>query len=343
MKIMMNANLDELTDEQVQRVQAVSEENQIVGARTLEEQVAQAPDTDIIFGSFNRALFQAAGNLKWVQTESAGIDTLLFDEFVESPIVLTSAKGTVGTHLADHTWALLLGLLRGIGRAVRERTWDSRMPIRRETWELGGKTLGVIGLGGTGVEVARRAGGFGMEVIAVEPENVPKPDYVREIWKPQRFHDLLEQSDAVAICCPLTRETRGLFDREAFRHMRSHAILVNVTRGPIIDGAALLEALDEVRIRGAGLDVTPEEPLPADSPLWDHPHAIITPHASGGSAVALGPVHRPVLREPEPVRGQPAPTQRHRQAKGLLSEETLDRRSRCGHHRASQLETGRGW
>jgi len=287
MKIMMNAALDELTDGQRQRVQAVSEDNQIVVARTREEQLAQTPDVDIIFGSFNRRLFDAAKQLKWVQTESAGIDTLLFDEFVASGIVLTSAKGTVGTHLADHTWALFLGLLRGIGRAVRERTWENRMSIRSETWELEGRTLGIIGLGGTGIEVARRAAGFGMEVIAIDPEEVPKPDFVREIWKPERFYDLLERSDGVSVCCPLTRQTRNLFDREAFRRMRPHSILVNVTRGPIIDAEALVEALDQGLIRGAGLDVTPEEPLSADSPLWDHPHAIITPHASGGSPLRL--------------------------------------------------------
>ena len=287
MKIMMNAALDELTDEQRQRAQAVSEENQIVVARTREEQLVQAPDVDIIFGSFNRFLFDAAKQLKWVQTESAGIDTILFDEFVASAIVLTSAKGTVGTHLADHSWALLLGLLRGIGRAVRERTWENRMSIRSETWELEGKTLGIIGLGGTGVEVARRAAGFGMEVIAIDPEEVPRPEFVREVWKPDRFYDLLEQSDAVSVCCPLTGQTRDLFDREAFRRMRPHSLLVNVTRGPIIDTEALLEALNQGLIRGAGLDVTPEEPLHADSPLWDHPHAIITPHASGGSPIRL--------------------------------------------------------
>ena len=287
MKIMMNAALDELTEGQRQRVQAVSEENEIVVARTREEQLAQMPDVDIIFGSFSRPLFDAAKKLKWVQTESAGIDSILFDEFVESPIVLTSAKGTVGTHLADHSWALLLGLLRGIGRAVRERTWENRMSIRRETWELGGRTLGIVGLGGTGVEVARRAGGFGMEVIAIDPDEVPKPEFVREVWKPDRFHDLLEQSDAVSVCCPLTRRTRGLFDQEAFRRMQPHAILVNVTRGPIIDTEALLEALDQGLIRGAGLDVTPEEPLAPGSRLWDHPHVIITPHASGGSPLRL--------------------------------------------------------
>ena len=105
MKIMMNANLDELTPEQLQRVQVVSEENEIVVARTREDQLAQAPDVDIIFGNFSRPLYEAAKQLKWVQTEGAGIDGILFDEFVDSPIVLTSAKGTVGTHLADHAWA----------------------------------------------------------------------------------------------------------------------------------------------------------------------------------------------------------------------------------------------
>ncbi len=287
MKIMMNANLDELSEEQMQRVQAVSGDNEIIVARTREEQLALVGDVDIIFGSFSRPLFEAARQLKWVQTEGAGIDNLLFSEFVESPIILTSAKGTVGTHLADHTWALLLGLLRGVGRAVRERTWDNRMSIRRESWELGGATLGIVGLGGVGIEVARRAGGFGMAVIAVDPEPLEKPDFVREIWGTDRFYDLLEQSDVVSVCCPLTQRTRGLFDREAFRHMKPGALLVNVTRGPIIDGDALLEALDQGLISGAGLDVTSPEPLPADSPLWDHPHVIITPHASGGSPLRL--------------------------------------------------------
>ena len=287
MKIMMNANLDELTEEQMQRVQSVSHDNEIIIANTQEEQLAHAGDVDIVFGTFNRALFEASHSLKWVQTEGAGIDNLMFAEFVESPIILTSAKGTVGTHLADHTWALLLGLLRGVGRAVRERTWDIRMSVRRESWELGEATLGIVGLGGVGIEVARRAGGFGMEVIAVDPEPVEKPDFVREVWGTERFYDLLEQSDVVSVCCPLTPRTRGLFDREAFRHMKPNSLLINVTRGPIVDGEALLEALDQGLIGGAGLDVTSPEPLPADSRLWDHPHVIITPHASGGSPLRL--------------------------------------------------------
>ena len=161
------------------------------------------------------------------------------------------------------------------------------MSIRSEMWELGGRTLGIIGLGGTGVEVARRAMGFDMITIAVDPEEVPKPDFVSEVWKPERFHDLLEQSDVVVVCAPLTRRTRGLFDLEAFRHMKRHAFLINVTRGAIVDAAALAQALEEKLIGGAGLDVTPQEPLPADSPLWDMKNVIITPHAAGGSPLRL--------------------------------------------------------
>lgn len=102
-----------------------------------------------------------------------------------------------------------------------------------------------------------------------------------------RFHDLLAASDIVAICAPLTPETQGMFDDAAFEQMQSHALLINVTRGKIVDGPALLRAVTSGSIGGAGLDVTPEEPLPADSPLWDLPNVIITPHVAGGSPIRL--------------------------------------------------------
>ena len=102
-----------------------------------------------------------------------------------------------------------------------------------------------------------------------------------------RFYNLLEQSDVVAICAPLTDETRGMFDLKAFRSMKRHALLINVTRGKIVDGPSLLQALEEGLIGGAGLDVTPEEPLPQDSPLWDMKNVIITPHVAGGSPLRI--------------------------------------------------------
>lgn len=284
MKILINT---EITSEHRQQIEAVSEQLHIIEAQNSAEALRNIGDTDIVFGGFNRTLFENAKQLKWVQVLSAGVDGLLFPEFVQSDVVLTSAKGFVGPHLADQAWALILGLLRGIGRSVRERTWDNRMSIRLATWELSERTLGIVGLGGTGIDVARRAQGFDMRVIAADPEAVAAPSFVHEVWQMDRFHELLAQSDVVAICAPLTPETHGMFDDAAFQAMQSHALLVNVTRGKIVDGPALHRALNNGSIGGAGLDVTPEEPLPADSPLWDMPNVIITPHVAGGSPIRL--------------------------------------------------------
>ena len=284
MKILINTDI---TAEQQQQIESVSDTLSLVCPQNSAEALQEVADTDIVFGGFNRSLFENAKQLKWVQVLSAGVDGLLFPGFVKSDVVLTSAKGFVGPHLADQTWALLLGLLRGIGRSVRERTWDNRMSIRLATWELSERTLGIVGLGGTGIDVARRAQGFDMRVIAVDPEAVEAPSFVHEVWKMDRFHDLLAASDVVAICAPLTPETHGMFDDAAFEQMKSHALLINVTRGKIVDGPALLRALTSGGIGGAGLDVTPEEPLPLDSPLWDMPNVIITPHVAGGSPIRL--------------------------------------------------------
>ncbi len=281
---------ESVSEAQGQQMQAVSEDLDVVVAATPEEREAHLPDTEVVLGCFNREVFEKAPHLKLVMVEGAGVDALLFDEFVSSDVVLVSSKGTVGTHLADHAWALLLGLLRGIGRSVREADWSIRQSIRDESWELGGKTLGIVGMGGgTGTEVAKRGAlGFDMDVIAIDPEDVPKPSFVNEVWKPDRFHNLLEQSDVVAVCCPLTVETRGMFNLEAFQHMRRHAILVSVTRGPILDKQSLLQTLEEKLISAVGLDVTPVEPLPPEHPLWSMKNVIIAPHVSGGSPLRIG-------------------------------------------------------
>ena len=284
MKILINSDI---TSEQQQQIEAVSDAIRIVKPQNSEETAHEIVDTDIVFGGFNRSLFENAKQLKWVQVWAAGVDGILFPEFVDSDVILTSAKGFVGTHLADQAWALILGLLRGVGRSVRERTWDNKMSIRLATWELGKRTLGIVGLGGTGIEVARRAQGFEMHVIAVDPEAIEAPTFVHETWKMDRFDDLLAQSDIVCICAPLTLETEGMFNDAVFQKMQSHALLINVTRGMIVDGEALIRALNDERIGGAGLDVTPVEPLPADSPLWDMPNVIITPHVAGGSPIRM--------------------------------------------------------
>ena len=280
MKVLANVDL---TDSQVSRIQAVSDVVDVVRADSQGEALELMPEVDVVFGRFDHDMFLRGARLKWVQVTSAGVDDMMYSDFVESDVVMTSAKGIVGVHLADHAMALLLALTRGIAWAIRHPSWDQREATRDMSWELLGRTMGVVGLGGTGREVAARAIGFGMRVIAVDPMDVDLPDGVEYCRKMDGLGDLLEESDVVAICAPLTPETEGMFDRAAFSRMQSHAVLVNVTRGPIMDEEALIEALETGSIGGAGLDVVPEEPMPDDHPLWRFDNVVITPHSAGGS------------------------------------------------------------
>ena len=280
MKILLNIDMEE---QYVEQIRAVSEEVEVIQCRSGEEILEAMPEVEAVLGGFNREMFRRAERLRWVQTGSAGVNGILYPEFVESEVVLTSAKGIVGVHLAEHAMALLLCLTRAIMHAVRRPNWDVKVRMRQEAWELIDRTMGIIGLGGTGRDLAVRAHGFGMRILAVDPEAVEAPECVEACWKMDRFYDLLEASDVVAVCAPLTPETEGLLGREAFLRMQDHALLINVTRGGIMDEAALVEALAQGQIGGAGLDVTPQEPLPEDHPLWRMENVIVTPHVAGGS------------------------------------------------------------
>ncbi|PYO56021.1 MAG: D-2-hydroxyacid dehydrogenase [Candidatus Rokuibacteriota bacterium] len=220
----------------------------------------------------------------------AGVDAILSPELVESDVILASEKGEVGIHLAEHAFALLLALTRGVHVAVRDPDYRLREPIRKEQRELHALTMGIVGFGGTGREVARRAVGFRMRVLAVDIEDVPREPGVEAIWKPDRLPDLLGASDVVVIGLPLTKATHHLFTRDLFRRMRPSAILINVTRGAIVYGDDLVAALDEGLLWGAGLDVTDPEPLPAGHRLLAHPRVIVTPHTAGGSPRRAGRV-----------------------------------------------------
>lgn len=256
---------------------------EVVTASTTERQIAAIADADIAFGGITEEVFKHARQLRWIQSVGAGVDRYLTPTFVQSDVVLTSEKGLVGTHLAEHAFALLLALTRGIATAAREHRWDARLAIRAAAWELTGRTMGVIGMGGTGVEVANRAAAFGMRVLATEPEPVAQPASVEAIWPPSRLHHLLAESDAVVVTCPLTEETRAMFDAAAFAAMRRHALLINVSRGEVMAMDDLIDALRRGVIAGAGLDVTPTEPLPAANPLWSMKNVLITFHTAGAS------------------------------------------------------------
>jgi phosphoglycerate dehydrogenase-like enzyme len=256
---------------------------EVVTARDRETQIVEIEDADAAFGHLAPEVLARAKRLRWLQSVGAGVDAQLYPDFVASPVTLTSEKGLVGPHLAEHAFGLLLALTRGIATAIRVRQWDARIGIRIAAWELTGRTMGVIGLGGTGVEVARRGAAFGMEVLAMDPEPVERPSFVRELWGLDRFHELLSASDAIVITCPLTPASRRMFDDAAFKAMRRHAVLVNVSRGEVMEMEALIAALRDRVIAGAGLDVTPVEPLPPDNPLWTMDNVIITFHTAGAS------------------------------------------------------------
>lgn len=177
---------------------------------------------------------------------------------------------------------MILAFAKRLHRAVRNQTahrWDRAGTIGDE---LHGKTLGILGLGAIGRALAARAAAFGMRVVGTKrtPQDVP---HVERVYPPEGTDEVLRQADYVAIVLPLTAATRGLIDGRALRLMKASAVLINVGRGAIVDEPALIDALQARRIAGAGLDVFEREPLPADSPLYDMEHVIITPHVSGAS------------------------------------------------------------
>lgn len=255
---------------------------------SVEDAVAIAPNAEVILGHFAPAVCAAAPNLRWVQSFSTGMDKFLFPEIIErDEVAISNVAGLYASQGGEHAWALLLALTRQIPAAVKNmeaHAWSAGSVV-----EIAGMTLGVIGMGGFGMEMAKRAQGYDMKVIAIDPVRTEKPPYVHELrpTSTESFHDLLRQSDVVMTACPLTKETYHLISKSELEMMKPTAYLINVTRGGIVDEPALVEALKAGQIAGAGLDVTEKEPLVADSPLWDAPNLILTPHRAGASQ------HRP--------------------------------------------------
>lgn len=257
---------------------------------------AELADADIIYGSFgggSGSLFakvvRAAQRVRWIHTTSAGVDEILCPELYERSPLLTCGKGhAVGPLLAEHAMALLLGLSRCIVQAARTDHWAPKAFRANSThhrpFEIGGMTMGIVGLGGVGAELARRADAFGLKVIGVRRHAGPPPPHVQALWGPEELPRLLARADVVVLLLPNTPETANSFGAKDLRAMKSSAWLINVGRGQVVDGSALERALVEGWIAGAGLDVMPEEPWPAESPLWHMDNVLITPHIAGNSS-----------------------------------------------------------
>ena len=275
MSILLRAGVSEA---HLQRIGAVSPD--ITVSRDVD-----LADADVVFGSVSRDELAKAAKLRWVQCGSAGVEHYPLREMNDRGVILTNGQGCYAPQIAEHTFGLLFALTRGIGpQAVRmrEKKWGhDGKPV-----ELRGMTMGIIGLGGIGREVARRARAMDMKTIAVDAEPMLCERYamVDEVTLVDDGLDaLLERSDVVACCCPLTDKSRGMLGREQFAKMKTGAYLVNVARGKLVKTDALMEALESGKLAGAGLDVTDPEPLPADHPLWERPDVVITSHIAGRS------------------------------------------------------------
>jgi phosphoglycerate dehydrogenase-like enzyme len=254
------------------------------GIEIVEAEEARAADAlrtaDAFYGRIRPEWLAAAPRLRWIQSPVAGLEHSMFPELVASPVVLTNMRGIYSDHIADHAYALLLALARGLPQFMRRqarREWSSQ-GVRAV--HLPDATLGILGLGGIGRELARRAKISGMTVLAVDARPGEPPPAVDALWPSDRLRELLEQSNFVAVCAPHTPETERLLDREKLAWMQTRAFLINVSRGVIVDLGALTAALQEGRLAGAALDVFETEPLPADHPLWEMENVLITPHAA---------------------------------------------------------------
>ena len=248
--------------------------------------LAEIADADAILGTISPALVRAGKKLKWVQTFSAGVEPYLHlsptQELRDSNIVLTNAKILQGPNIADHAFAMLLALARDLHRIIPNRV--------REQWtrdqhshiiELNGKTAVVIGVGGIGSQIAVRAHAFGMEVIGVDPKDIPIQPHLKRVVAPDRLETVLPQADVVFVSAPHTPRTDNMMGPRQFEMMKKGSYFIAVSRGRLYNTEALMKALDSKQVAGAGLDVTNPEPLPPGHPLWKFENVIITPHIAG--------------------------------------------------------------
>lgn len=222
------------------------------------------------------------GRLQWIQSSAAGLDHCLVPPVIESDIVVTSASGVLANQVADHTMALLAGVLRDLPTFFRAQ--QKREFIRRPTRDLHGARIGIVGLGGNGRRLAEVLSAFRTTIVATDWFPVNKPPHVSELLPADALDDILPRIDILILAAPLTEHTRGMINARTLKLLPKGAILINMARGPLVVEHDLAEALNSGHLGGAGIDVTEVEPLSVDSPLWDIPNLIITPHVGGQCA-----------------------------------------------------------
>lgn len=275
MKILLNAKIGE---RYLEKIRTGFSNVELIPAQDIDNG-ALPGDVEVLvtwWSNFAPHWLDAPG-LKWVHALSAGVDGFLLPPITQGRVLLSNSSGIHGIPMAEHTFAMLLSFSRGIIHFVRQQQQRQWSPDVRLS-ELHGKTLGIIGLGSIGREIARLGAAFGMRVLGVRRTPGQPVEGVHRVVSFEGIDMVLKESDYVVLTVPLTEETRGMIGARELALMNKHAVLINVARGEVVDEPALVRALEQKQIAGAGLDVFSQEPLPADSPLYELDNCLISPH-----------------------------------------------------------------
>lgn len=275
---------------EIQRIQAAAPNTrvEITVCATREEFRKNLREAEVVYGNLSGADLDYALRLKWVQAGSAGVEWL-DPKLRASPVVLTNYARTFAPGISETAIGLLLCLTRGITKyyfpQFQKRQWKPMGSAKSDHHvELVGRTMGIVGMGGIGSALARRAYfGFDMRIVATDAKPIPKPEYVAELHDPGWFPQMVPQVDVLVAAAPQTPQTERMFNEEVFRRMKKTAYFLALSRGGLLDDLALVKALKEGWIAGAGLDVFPQEPPPSDHPIFDCPNVVMTMHTSGWS------------------------------------------------------------
>lgn len=282
------------------KIRAAAAPMNVVQAGDADQARMEIADADALFGVLTPDLLHNARKLRWAQSPTASMEKYLFPELVQSPVIVTNMRGIYSDVIADHVFGFILCFAKNLHIYIRQQLRGHWHMLGRDAGEIPGYggpgevhpsdraaitladcTLGVVGLGGIGAEVARRGLAFHMRVLGMDPVSAA-PDGVT-LYRPAGLDEMLRHSDFVVIAAPHTPETYKLFDRRRLQQMKKTAYLINIGRGVIVDLADLTAALQDGDIAGAGLDVFEIEPLPPEHPLWQMDNVILTPHCAAAS------------------------------------------------------------
>jgi phosphoglycerate dehydrogenase-like enzyme len=276
-----------LPREQAHAVAASVSGVEVLMPATRAEADALLGEADVVLGFAVRSdNFARAGRLRWIHSTAASVTGVLFPELIDSPVVVTNARGLHADAMAEHTLGVMLAFTRKLHHArdaqlahdwAQVAQW-SEPPL---IGSLAGSTLGLVGFGRIGCAIAERARALGVHVIALRKHPAADAAPAHEQWPAARLHELLGRADWMVLAVPHTRETENLIGAAELARMKPGARLINLGRGALVDEPALIEALASGRLAGAALDVFVDEPLPASSPLWGMREVILTPHTSG--------------------------------------------------------------